>query len=136
MDIQGGCLCGEVRFKSDAQPLFMGKCYCTDCQKETGAGHMTGAAVPIASLTVTGSVKRFAKKGGSGQDVVRIFCTNCGTTLIGEPAILPGIAMVRASLLDDASGIAPATAIFTRSAQPWDQPPAGMVSFPGAPPAP
>lgn len=134
MDIKGGCLCGESRFKSDAQPLFMGKCYCNDCQKETGGGHTTGAAIPMASLTVTGPTKRFLKKGGSGQDIARTFCTNCGTTLFGEPSILPGIAMVRAGLLDDASGIAPAAAIFTQSAQPWDKPPADIMSFPGAPP--
>ena len=31
--LTGGCLCGAVRYKISADPIFSGKCYCEDCRK-------------------------------------------------------------------------------------------------------
>lgn len=46
MSLKGGCLCGAVRYEASAEPVFSGHCYCVDCQKETGGGHSTVAAIP------------------------------------------------------------------------------------------
>ena len=45
MKIDGGCLCGAVRYSGEAEPLFAGVCHCRDCQKFTGSafGAMVGA---------------------------------------------------------------------------------------------
>ena len=53
MSVKGGCLCGAVRYESAVDPVFSGHCYCTDCQKGTGCGHVTVVGVPEAALTVT-----------------------------------------------------------------------------------
>jgi len=31
--IEGGCLCGKVRYSADAEPVFVGVCHCADCQR-------------------------------------------------------------------------------------------------------
>ena len=36
MKIEGGCLCGKVRYSADAEPTFVGICHCKNCQKGTG----------------------------------------------------------------------------------------------------
>ena len=34
----GGCLCGMLRYEAVGEPLYIGHCYCTDCQKASGSG--------------------------------------------------------------------------------------------------
>ena len=42
MKIEGGCLCGKVRYSADAEPTFVGVCHCKNCQKGTGHGVCRG----------------------------------------------------------------------------------------------
>jgi hypothetical protein len=92
----GTCLCGAVRYETSAEPAFSGHCYCADCRKETGTGHLTIAAVPDASVKITGATKTFTKLSGSGLPTERIFCPNCGTTLFSRPQAMAGTTMLRA----------------------------------------
>lgn len=36
--LEGGCLCGALRYEANAAPGFMGYCCCDDCQKASGSG--------------------------------------------------------------------------------------------------
>ena len=38
MMYSGGCLCGKLRYATDAGVAFGGNCHCRDCQRATGAG--------------------------------------------------------------------------------------------------
>lgn len=40
--IEGGCLCGAVRFQISAEPIIGGACYCRDCQKTSGGAEAHG----------------------------------------------------------------------------------------------
>ncbi len=31
--IRGGCLCGAVRYSTDAEPLLTAVCHCKNCQR-------------------------------------------------------------------------------------------------------
>ena len=48
--IQGGCLCGAVRFELTAAPMSAGYCHCTRCQRRTGTGFSASAFIDPASL--------------------------------------------------------------------------------------
>jgi hypothetical protein len=37
MDLEGGCVCGAVRYRLTAPPLIVHACHCRDCQKQTGS---------------------------------------------------------------------------------------------------
>ncbi len=80
--IQGGCLCGAVRYTSDADPALVPVCHCRNCQQATGSGHTVNVVVPAASVRLTGEVKRFRSSGGSGKEVSRIFCPECSSQLM------------------------------------------------------
>jgi hypothetical protein len=41
-ELNGGCLCGAVRYTTNAAPEFVGLCHCTDCQKHTGSRRSLG----------------------------------------------------------------------------------------------
>jgi hypothetical protein len=136
MPLKGACLCGAVQYEASAEPLFSSHCYCTDCQKETGGGHLTITAVLDASVTIKGATSTFTKLGGSGQPTERTFCSKCGSTVFARARALAGITILRAGTLDDPSKITPSMSIYTSRAQTWDQPNANIPGFSELPPRP
>jgi hypothetical protein len=34
---EGGCSCGEVRYRLTSEPLFIHCCHCLNCQRQTGS---------------------------------------------------------------------------------------------------
>ena len=113
----------------------MGNCYCADCQRESGTGHITAVAVPDPTLTTTGETRDFDKPTDSGSHIRTTFCVVCGTTLFTHPANLPGLALLRAGTLDDKSAVVPQMNMYVASAPAWDRPPEGIPGFAGMAPA-
>ena len=67
-----------------------------------------------------GTPKRYVTKADSGDDVLRVFCGNCGTPLYVQVGTRPDLVGLRVCTLDDPSWFKPDADIFMRSAQPWD----------------
>jgi hypothetical protein len=135
-EMTGGCLCGQLRYTANAEPVFTGVCHCKDCQKESGTAFNVVIAVPLSAVSIQGSPRTYTTKGDSGKDYVRRLCPNCGSTILSEPQALPGIAALRAGTLDDTSWLNPDMEIYCDSAQPWVQLGGGMQRFPKMPPIP
>ena len=131
--IKGSCLCGKVRCSADAEPAFVGRCHCHDCQKFTGSAFSTVIGLPKASVTVTGTLKGFTKLGDSGKPIERRFCPDCGASILDECEVMPGIVMIAAGTLDDPSWLKPAAQIYCASAQPWVELGGQMERFERAP---
>lgn len=117
--ISGGCLCGRIRYRSEAAVKFVSLCHCRDCQRFTGSAFAAVIALPKAGLAVDGAMKGFVKRGDSGKTIERFFCPACGTSLMDEAEVVPGLVMIQAGTLDDASWVKPTSQIFCASAQPW-----------------
>jgi len=135
MTYSGRCLCGAVQFQSSGPAVFQGNCYCSDCRRESGSGHITAVAVPDPTLHVTGATRDFTKAADSGQTIRNTFCPVCGTTLFTHPSGLPGLALLRAGTLDDVTAVQPQINMYVANAPAWDQPASGMMDFPGMAPA-
>jgi hypothetical protein len=117
--ITGGCLCGRIRYSVDAEPAFVGLCHCRDCQKFTGSAFAAVIGLPKSAVTVTGVLKGFTKQGDSGKPINRMFCPECGASVMDEAEAAPGIVMIQAGTLDDTSWMKPTSQIYCASAQPW-----------------
>ena len=48
---EGGCLCGAVRYRSEADPVLTAHCHCEDCRRTSGTGHGTHVVIPTGALT-------------------------------------------------------------------------------------
>jgi hypothetical protein len=120
-NIQGGCLCGKVRYSADTDPVFVGVCHCHDCQRFTGSAFATVIGVPRAALRLTGALNTFTKAGSTGKPIHRRFCPECGSGIVDEADALPGVAMLNVGTLDDRSWVKPQSEIYCDSAQPWVQ---------------
>jgi len=132
-DIKGGCLCGKVRYAANAEPVFVGLCHCKDCQRWTGAAFATVIGLPAPSVTVEGTVRTFTGTADSGKTTYRKFCADCGSSVLDEAEALPGVVMIAAGTLDDASWVKPAMQIFCDSAQPWVSLGGDIKAFPKMP---
>jgi hypothetical protein len=132
--IEGGCQCGAIRYRIEGELMGSGACHCRSCQYSTGGGPNVVALAPKAGFTVTrGEPKRHVRPGGSGADVARFFCAECGTPLWSEGA-LP-FYPVKAGSLDDPSILEPSIHLWTSEAQPWHRIDPGHMAFPENPPA-
>jgi hypothetical protein len=133
MRIEGGCLCGKVRYSGEAEPIFAGVCHCSNCQQSLGTAFATVVAVPKPAVRVTGAVKTFEGKGDSGNATYKRFCPECGSPIQIEAAVMADVVMIPVGTLDDKSGVKPAMQIYCDSAQPWALL-GGLQRFPKMPP--
>ncbi len=131
-EIKGSCRCGKVSYTTSADPVFVGVCHCTSCQKSTGSAYASVVAVPTAALTVTGTTTQFDSVGDTGQATHRTFCPVCGSTVTQSADVMAGITMVPVGSLEDPASVKPGMQIFCDSALPWAPIP-DMQSFPKMP---
>ena len=126
----GGCLCGDVRYRLSDAPLTLYACHCTDCQRQTGSSFVLSMFVKRESLALEqGELREYSLQLADGRRKHGRFCGRCSTRLWGEPAALPGLAALRPGTLDDTSWIHPIGHIWTRSAQPWIRIPEDTLRF-------
>ena len=131
----GGCLCGAVRYRVDAEPMFQFACHCRACQHATGGSPTLGMIVPAATLTITqGAPKGYASRSESGSEVERQFCADCGAPLFSKLQSQPQLMVVKVGSLDDPSAFKIGVDMWMSAAQSWHRPHDGAVSLPGNPP--
>jgi hypothetical protein len=129
--LTGHCLCGNVRYSADAEPVAQALCHCTDCQRQTSSPFSAVVGVPLAALTVEGdTLATFNTVGGdTGAETQRNFCSACGTPIYSLSAAAPEVAFLKAGSLDDSSWLAPMVEVWTSSAQPWSPRLEGLAGF-------
>ena len=119
MNIEGGCLCGKVRYSAETEPAFVGVCHCKNCQKQAGTAFSVVIAVPTEALSVQGTLKTYDDHGDSGKILHRSFCPECGSPITSDTELMPALTIIKAGTLDDTSWLTPGMEIFCDSAQPW-----------------
>ena len=128
--LDGGCLCGEIRYTSNAEPGMTLVCHCSHCQKQTGTSFSIIVGVPKDSFSVTGnSLSTYHDKGESGNPVDRSFCSKCGSPVFSVVAAAPDNVYIKGGTLDDRSWLKPQLNIWCSSAQPWVEMQAGVPTF-------
>lgn len=128
--IEGSCLCGSVRYESDAEPAMVINCYCRTCQKNSGSTNSYNYAMPEGSVRVTGdTVKSYEdRSGASGQPFHRKFCSNCGSHFLSGGPAYQGLEFIKAGTVDTAH-LAPAAHIWIEEKLHWQELPQGAQTF-------
>lgn len=117
--LEGGCLCGAVRYMASAEPMMVGNCYCTDCRKSSGTSHCTHAMVPDAAFSASGEIKYHDRPADSGNIVSRGFCPNCGSAILSHNSAMPGMTFIRVSSLDNLDAVEPQMTVYASRAPAW-----------------
>lgn len=128
--VEGGCLCGAVRYACEGEIGPAGYCHCTDCRRITGSAVNVSVRVPLKAFQLlSGSPKGFTKRADSGTELTRHFCGDCGAPLYTSSPRHPEAIYVKAGSLDDGSEVAPTSQAWTASAVAWARIPDGIASY-------
>jgi len=132
----GRCLCGAVRLTIAAEPLFVGMCWCHDCQRIACGSAVVAATFPSDRVSVSGTTASSTKVADSGNGIERVFCPRCGTQLLGRSAGGGDVVRVRVGALDDTEAFAPRAVIWADSAPDWAVIDPALDRYGRQPPAP
>jgi hypothetical protein len=128
--LQGGCLCGAVRYELSAPFAYAGYCHCTHCQRRTGTGSSANGRVPqdgFRLLQGREQLRGFQPPGG----VPKLFCQTCGSALFSGDPFADSLVAVRLGTLDRDPGIRPQFRQFMGSAASWEPVPEdGLERYP------
>lgn len=130
--IEGGCLCGAVRYALDARPEWAHHCHCSRCRRATGASFASNLFVPLDALRFTqGEEYVHAYRPPDAERFTHAFCEICGG---GLPHRNParGRAVVPMGSLDGDPGVAPRAHIFVDSKAAWTTLDDGLERHPEA----
>ena len=115
MMLEGGCLCGAVRYRIAGNAFHRTLCHCTDCRRASGAPAVAWFSVtPETFEVVEGSPQRYR----SSASATRSFCAACGTSLTYRSDNLPEIDVTTCSL-DAPEALPPEDQTFVRSRLTW-----------------
>ncbi|MGH8085025.1 MAG: GFA family protein [Lysobacter sp.] len=119
--LEGGCICGHVRYRMLTRPLVVHCCHCRWCQRETGASFALNAMIEsdrVEHLGAEPEVERIPSESGYGQQVAR--CPRCKTAIWSHyPGSGPLTRFVRVGTLDNPDALPPDVHVCTASKQPW-----------------
>jgi hypothetical protein len=114
--IEGGCLCGAVRYLAYGEAYGITHCHCKTCRRASGAPFVTWAGFDTDNFTfIHGQPASYA----SSVNVVRTFCSKCGTALTYQRADLPGSIDVTLGSMDDVEALRPQDHTWTESQLSW-----------------
>ncbi|MBE7216803.1 GFA family protein [Shewanella benthica] len=115
-EIQGGCLCGALRYSVSEMPFDSDHCHCRMCQKSTGA--VVGSWMDFLVEQVTwlcGKPSEYA----SSDTTRRGFCSTCGTSISFRDTGHPTYYTLSIASLDDPNLVAVKYHIHTDNQLKW-----------------
>ena len=114
--LEGGCLCGAVRYRVTGPALASGSCHCRTCQRASSAPELPFAQFATSAFTVT---RGYPARYRSSPEVTRTFCGHCGSPLTycheGKPDRLD----IMTCSLDDPDALAPTYRVWTSQKPSW-----------------
>ena len=115
--LEGGCLCGAVRYTIEGRLGPIGFCHCRTCQKAEGGAFATTARVARSAVTWPKG-KAALRSYESTPGKRRHFCGECGSKIFAtwddQDALI-----LRLGSLDGDPGTRPLAHIWTEEAAPW-----------------
>ncbi|HXV01975.1 MAG TPA: arginase family protein [Gaiellaceae bacterium] len=136
LPLQGGCLCGGVRFELTAPFRRANHCHCSYCRRHSGTFGLSQGRVPREGFRFLAGeelVRHYRPADGAS---VKAFCSVCGSSLFGGTWPEGPEVSVRLGALDGDPGIRPQYHSWVGSRAAWDVlPPDGLPRFPERPPS-
>jgi hypothetical protein len=131
--LNGGCLCGGVRYRIDGKLGPIVQCHCSMCRKAGGSAFAANASVRAEAFSVVAGAE-LVTEYESSPGKFRAFCSRCGSPLYARWTAFPGVRRVRLGTLDDDPGSRPIASAHVASRAPWYAIEDSLERFPAEPP--
>jgi len=116
--LEGGCLCGGVRFRIDGKLGPAGFCHCKQCQRASGSAFAANAPARTTYFTITAGADRVTEYESS-PGKFRAFCRNCGSPIYSRRDSEPELRRIRLGALDSDPERRPLGHVWVSSKAPW-----------------
>jgi hypothetical protein len=126
-DMQGGCLCGAVRYAVEGEPVDSGVCHCETCRRTASSPRLPFVGVPSAGFRFTGGAP---VEYASSPGVTRSFCGVCGSPLTYRRDDAPATLDVMTVNLDDPTAVPPTFHVWVSEALDWDPIAGNLPTYP------
>ena len=128
-EYEGGCLCGEIRWRALGEVLYASHCHCRQCNKSTGSAFATGVGFRADAVAWKKGEPNFYQ---SSPNAKRGFCPHCGSSiswhyLDDEISLLIGS-------FDHPEAIQPREHMMSEQQLPWLKIDDGLPRYPKFPP--
>ena len=123
MNIDGTCLCGQIKFEAIIDPETATICHCTDCQINSGTafGYVVGAINESFNL-LKGELSFYIKLADSGAKRELAFCGKCGTRIYAKPENgKSGFFGLRVGTIRQRKSLHPTRQVWKKSCLDWVQ---------------
>lgn len=99
----GHCLCGNIQYQIEGEPVWSGYCHCESCRRMTGSVVTNWLGIKDTDLVFTKGRPAKYKAGG----VTRGFCSKCGSSLTYQANHFPDYVQIHVGTLDAPGAIIP-----------------------------
>lgn len=114
--LEGGCLCGAIRYRVTPPFVDAGYCHCHLCQRSSGAPVLAWLTLPVAGFAYLQGEPAVFRSSSHSQ---REFCAACGTQLVFRRSVDPETIDVTLASLDDPEPMPPQYHIWRQSRIGW-----------------
>lgn len=130
-ELEGGCLCGTVRFRATQAPMRTLACHCNFCQKVSGSSYFAESMFPMDVVQFNhAKMKSYEHVSDESNKKVFVhFCQNCGTTVSLTFERWPDVRGIARGCYDNPDAVTVSSHIWTRSAQSGTALPEGVECF-------
>lgn len=116
--LEGGCLCGGVRFRISGKLGPAGYCHCKECQRASGSAFASNAPVRIGYFTFSAGAE-LVSEYESSPGKYRAFCRRCGSPVYSRRDDEPELRRIRLGTLDGDPERRPLLHVWTSEKAPW-----------------
>jgi hypothetical protein len=132
---EGSCLCGDVAFELEGDPMTMQSCHCQRCRRSKGAAHATNVFYKASQFRwLRGEDQVETYKLPEAKRSANSFCRRCGS-IMPRVSRENDIAVVAAGSLDTDPPMRSLRHIYTNYKAPWFEITDSAPQFPEGPPA-
>jgi hypothetical protein len=126
--LEGGCLCGHIRYRASGLPYAVNHCHCEQCRRYTGAVYATGVAYSaenVSWLNAEPTIYMATDTSISG----RSFCSKCGSS-IADHSFDDNDVWLYIGTFDNPGSVTPRNHIFVEEKISWVKIDDGLAQYP------
>lgn len=131
--LEGGCLCGGVRFRLTGKLGPAGFCHCKQCQRASGSAFAANAPVRTKYLEMRAGTELLSEYESS-PGKFRAFCSRCGSPIYSRRDSEPDLRRIRLGSLDSDPGRRPLAHVWVTAKAPWYTIEDSLRKYPEGPP--
>ncbi len=114
--LQGGCLCGAIRYRFSGAVCSSSTCFCQSCRRASGAASVSWFVVKLNQFAwLSGQAQAYR----SSAPVTRAFCPTCGTPLSYQHSARPDDIELTTATLDQPEAVPPDEEIWLSHKVAW-----------------